>query len=291
MRVDPNYLQGLSASISQSSGVEATLTNELSSGLRVQNVSDDPIAAAAALRLSSQVSRDSTFVQSASRETGVLQVADSALSEVVTQMTSAISLATQATNGTLTASQQSSIAQQLQGIQNEMLTLANTSYQGQYLFAGSKGSTVPYTLGASGAATYAGDTVQQNVKTPGGQSLVTNLPGSSVFAGVFSALGSVIAALQTNPVSITAADSSALGAALSTVSSQRSVLGNSLNRITASSTYAQTDMTNMQATQSSLVSADTVKVATDLKNSEIQHTAMLSLMAALSKGSLFDYLK
>jgi len=291
MRVDPNYLQGLSASISQSSGVEATLTNELSNGLRVQNVSDDPIAAAAALRLSSQVSRDSTFVQSASRETGVLQVADSALSEVVTQMTSAISLATQATNGTLTASQQSSIAQQLQGIQNEMLTLANTSYQGQYLFAGSKGSTVPYTLGASGAATYAGDTVQQNVKTPGGQSLVTNLPGSSVFAGVFSALGSVIAALQANPVSITAADSSALGAALSTVSSQRSVLGNSLDRITASSTYAQTDMTNMQATQSSLVSADTVKVATDLKNSEIQHTAMLSLMAALSKGSLFDYLK
>jgi len=291
MRVDPNYLQELSTSISQSTANEATLTNELSSGLRVQNLSDDPTAAASALRLSSQVSRDSTFVQSASRETGVLQVADSALSEVVTQMTSAISLATQATNGTLTSTQQGAIALQLQGIQNEMLTLANTSYQGQYLFAGSKGSTAPYSLDSAGNATYAGDTVQQNVTTPGGQALVTNLPGSSVFAGVFAALGSVIAALQTNPVSITAADSSALSAALSTVSTQRSVLGNSLNRLTASSTYAQTDVANLQAAQSSLVSADTVQVATDLKNSETQHTAMLSLMAALSKGSLFDYLK
>ena len=291
MRVDPNYLQGLSTSISQSTAVTATLTNELSSGLRVQNVSDDPTAAAAALRLSSQVSRDSTFVQSASRQTGVLQVTDSALAEVVTQMTSAISLATQAMNGTLSASQHSSIAQQLKGIQDEMLTLANTNYQGQYLFAGSKGSTVPFTLDVTGAATYAGDTVQQSVKTPGGQSLVTNLPGSSVFASVFSALGAVIAGLTTNPVSITAADSGALGTALSTVSTQRSLVGNSLNRLTASSSYAQTDIANMQAQQSALVSADTVKVATDLKNSETQHTAMLSLMAALSKGSLFDYLK
>ena len=291
MRVDPNYLQGLSASISQSTAVTATLTNELSSGLRVQNVSDDPTAAAAALRLSSQVSRDSTFVQSASRQTGVLQVTDSALAEVVTQMTSAISLATQAMNGTLSASQHSSLAQQLKGIQDEMLTLANTNYQGQYLFAGSKGSTVPFTLDVTGAATYAGDAVQQSVKTPGGQSLVTNLPGSSVFASVFSALGAVIAGLQTNPVSITASDSGALGTALSTVSTQRSVVGNTLNRLTASSSYAQTDIANMQAQQSALVSADTVKVATDLKNSETLHTAMLSLMAALSKGSLFDYLK
>jgi flagellar hook-associated protein 3 FlgL len=289
MRVDPNYLQGLSASISQSSATEATLTNELSSGLRVQNVSDDPTAAASALRLGSQVSVDSTFVQSASRETGVLQVTDSALAEVVTQITSAISLATQATNGTLTASQQSSIALQLQGIQGEVLTLANTSYQGQYLFAGSKGSTVPYTLDGAGNATYAGDTVQQSVKTPGGQSLVTSLPGSNVFTGVFAALASVIQGLQSG--TLTGAESSTLSAALGTVSSERGVLGSSLNRLTASSTYAQTNIANLQATQSTLVSADTVQVATDLKNSETQHTAMLDLMAALSKGSLFDYLK
>ena len=32
-------------------------------------------------------------------------------------------------------------------------------------------------------------------------------------------------------------------------------------------------------------------VATDLKSAETQHTALISLIAALSKGSLFDYLK
>lgn len=291
MRVDPNYLQGLSASIQQSTATEATLTSELSSGLRVQSAGDDPTAAAQALRLTSQASRDSTFVQSAARETGVLQVTDSALAEVVTQITSAISLSTQATNGTLTTAQQSSIAQQLQSIQGEMLNLANTSYQGQYLFAGSKGSAAPYTLDATGAAIYAGDTTQQTVKTPTGQSLVTNLPGSSVFASVFTALSSVIANLQSNPPAVTSANTSDLSAALGTVSTQRSILGSSLSRLTAGSTYAQADMATLQATQGALVSADTVQIATDLKNTETQHTAMLSLMAALAKGSLFDYLK
>ncbi|SFS18691.1 flagellar hook-associated protein 3 FlgL [Granulicella pectinivorans] len=289
MRVDPNYLQGLSASISQSTATEATLTNELSSGLRVQQLSDDPTAAAQALQLTSQASRADTFVQSATQQTGVMQVTDSALAEVVTQLTSAISLATQATNGTLTNAQQSSIATQLQGIQSEVLTLANTSYLGQYLFSGSKGATVPFSLDTSGTATYAGDTVQQTLKTPTGQSLVTNLPGSAVFSSTFAALGSVIAALQSNTV--TAANTTALSTALSDVSTQRTALGSSLNRLTASSTYTQTQVANLQVTQNALVAADTVQVATDLKNTETQRTAMLSLMAALSKGSLFDYLK
>jgi flagellar hook-associated protein 3 FlgL len=289
MRVDPNYLQGLSASISQSTATEATLTNELSGGLRVQQFSDDPAAAAQALQLTTQASRDSTFVQSATRQTGLMQVTDSVLAEVVTQLTSAISLATQATNGTLTTAQQSAVATQLQGIQSEILTLANTSYQGQYLFAGSKGATAPYALDTSGNATYAGDSAQQSMKTPTGQSLVTNLPGSSVFSSTFAALSSILSAIQSNTV--TAANSSALGSVLGDVSTQRSVLGSSLNRLAASSTYTQTQIANLQATQSSLVSADTVQVATDLKNAETQRTAMFSLMAALSKGSLFDYLK
>lgn len=291
MRIDPNYLQGLTASIAQSTATEASLTNQVSSGLRIQNVGDDPAAAASALRLSTQIASDSTFVQSASRQTGVLQVTDQALGEVVTQLTAAISLATQGANGTLTTAQQAAIAVQLKGIQSQMLTLANTSYQGQYLFGGSQGSAAPYTLDASGNATYSGDTIQQSVITPGGQSLVTNLPGSSVFAGVFAALSSVISGLQATPSTVTAANTAALSSALSTVSTQRSVLDSSLSRLTASSTYAQTDMTGLQASQTSLVAADTVAIATQLKSIETQRTAMLSIMAALGKGSLFDYLK
>ena len=53
MRVDPNYVFNLTAAVDQSASEEATLTSELSSGLRVASLSDDPVAAAQSLLLGS----------------------------------------------------------------------------------------------------------------------------------------------------------------------------------------------------------------------------------------------
>jgi len=134
VRVDPNYLLNLSSSLDQSTAVEAQLTNELSSGLRVSSLSVDPTAAAQSSLLNTEISQQDTYVQVASGESSRLQVADSTLGEVVTQLTSAISLAVQGGNGTLNASNQSSVAQQLTAIRDTVLGLANTSYSGTYLF-------------------------------------------------------------------------------------------------------------------------------------------------------------
>jgi len=55
---------------------------------------------------------------------------------VVAQLTQAISLATQANNGTENASDVKSVSNQISGILDEVQSLANTSYQGQYIFSG-----------------------------------------------------------------------------------------------------------------------------------------------------------
>ncbi len=297
MRVDPNYITNLSTSLSQSTLQEATLTNELSTGLRVTQLGDDPVAASQALQLSSAISRSDTFVQTASRESGALQVADSTLGEVVSQLTSAISLATQGANGTLSASNRAAIVTQLQDIQKQVLSLANTSYLGQHLFSGSQGGAAPFTQDpTTGVVTYLGDTVQNTVETPSGQQLVTSLAGSNVFqaagADVFGALNNVIADLTNDAAGATSGtDTGALSAALAQVSDQRSILGSSASRLQATSTYVQTQETSLKAQQGTLVSSDYASVATDLKSAETQHSALVSLIAALSKGSLFDYLK
>ena len=109
----------------------------------------------------SSIARDDSFVQTASGEISRLQVADSTLGEVVTQVTSAISAAVGGNNGTLNASDIASVAQKLSGIRDQVLSLANTSYQGQYLFGGSQGSMPPFTLDTStnpATADYNGDT-------------------------------------------------------------------------------------------------------------------------------------
>ena len=293
MRVDPNYLLNLSSSLDQSTAVEAKLTNELSSGLRVSSLSIDPTAAAQSSLLDTAISQQDTYVQVASGESSRLQVADSTLGEVVTQLTSAISLAAQAGNGTLNASNQSTVAQQLTAIRDTVLGLANTSYSGTYLFSGSQGTTKPFSLDTStvpATATYAGDSAVQSVVTPTGQSIQVNLPGSSVFTPVLGALNKLIADFSgTNVSTAVTADAPALTAALGNLSTQRSVLDSSLNRLQSTSTYAQTQQANLTVAQGSLVASDPTTVATQLSASETQHQALLSVITALGKTDLFDY--
>ncbi len=138
MRIDPNYVTTLTASLDASTSLEDTLTSELSSGLRVVSLQDDPVAAAQSTLLGNSIAQDDTFVQTASGESSSMQVADSTLAEVVTQVTSAISLAVEGNDGALNASNTSSIAQQLSGIRDQVLSLGNTSYQGQSVWRQSR---------------------------------------------------------------------------------------------------------------------------------------------------------
>ena len=296
MRVDPQYIGGLVQSPDNSTLSEQQLSSQLSSGLRVTSLSDDPVAVGQASLLGSAISRDDTFVQTAATTQSLMQVSDSALGSVVSQLTSAISIAVGGVNGTENSSDLKAAAQQLTSIRDEIVSLANTSYGGSYVFAGSKGNTAPYTIDTStspATATYNGDTTVGSVTTPNGQQIQTGLAGSAVFsatgADVFQALNNIIADFASGTASGSAsADTTALSTALSNVSQQRSTLDSSLSRLQSVSTYAQTDATEKTAAQGSLVSVDTATVATQLSAVETQRQALMSVVANLEKGSLFD---
>ncbi len=299
MRVDPNYVTNLTAAVDQSASEEAILASELSSGLRVSSLQDDPVAVAQSLLLGSAIAKDDTFVQTASNESSRLQVADSTLGEVVTQVTSAIATAVSGNNGTLNANDLASVAQKLSGIRDQVLSLANTSYQGQYLFGGSQGSVPPFALDTStnpATATYNGDSKLQYVETPNGQKIQVNLPGSSVFgaagSGVLGALNQLISDFSSGAATGTlTADTSALTTALGQLSAQRSTLDSSLSRVQSTSTYVQTQESQLKVAQSSLVAADPAAVATQLSQTETQHQALLSVINALSGSDLFSLMR
>jgi flagellar hook-associated protein 3 FlgL len=302
LRVDPNYGVNLAGALNESTSVEATLASELSSGLSglsVVRLEDNPVAVAQSTLLASSIAQDDTFVQTASGESSRLQVADSTLGDAVTQITSALSLAVEGNNGALNASNTATIAQQLSGIRDQVLSLANTSYQGQYLFGGSQGSVQPFTLNTStspATTNYAGDTHIQFVETPNGQKLQVNLPGSSVFgsgsSGVLGALNQLIADFTggASTASVTTA-TAALTTSLGQLSSQRSTLDSSLSRLQSTSTYTQTEESQLRVAQSNLVSADPASVATKLSSAETQHQALLGVITSLGSGDLFSRLK
>jgi len=298
VRADPNYVTSLSQALSSSTKASNDLASQLSSGLRVGSLSDDPGAAAQSLQLGSQIARVDTYIQTAANQSSMLQVTDSTLGEVVSQLTSAISLAVQATNGTLNSSNLQATAQQLTGIRDQVLALANSSYQGRFLFAGSQGSIKPFALDTAttpATVTYSGDATSQSIETPGRQQIQLNLPGSSIFgsgsSGPIAVLNQLIADVTSGaPASNLSADSAALTASLGQVSTQRSLLNASLATLQSTSSYAQTQEAQLKAQQSSLVAADPAAVATELKSNQVQYQALLSVITALQKINLFDYM-
>jgi flagellar hook-associated protein 3 FlgL len=118
MRVDPFYVVNLSSSLDQTQASQEQLTQELSSGLRVTSIGDDPVAAAQNVQLLNTIQQDDSFTQTTSLTQGMLQVTDSALGSVVTQLNQALSLADQANNGTLNSSDLKAISNQIAGIRD-----------------------------------------------------------------------------------------------------------------------------------------------------------------------------
>jgi flagellar hook-associated protein 3 FlgL len=285
--------------LNSSTLAEQKLTSELSSGLAVSSLSDNPVAAGQASMLTSTISQDDTFVQTAATAESLMQVADSALGSVVTQLTSALSLAVEGNSGTESASDLTALSQQLGSIRDQVVALANTSYQGTYIFAGSDGDVQPFAVDTSttpATTTYYGDTQVGSVTTENGQQIQTGLAGSAVFlapgADVMTALNNLVADFAGGTVSGTAStDIGVLQTALSNVSQQRLSLDSSLNRIQTASSFAQTDATNRTATVSTLVSADPATVATQLSSAETQNQALMSVIATVEKQSLFDMIQ
>jgi hypothetical protein len=130
IRVNPNVLPDLLSALAQTRQQENTATLELASGSRINQPSDDPAGAAQMVANRDLSSQADTFLRSITSVNGLLQTADSTLSSVVTALQRAISLGVQGANGTLSNSDRSDVANELSGIQQQLISLANTSYQG-----------------------------------------------------------------------------------------------------------------------------------------------------------------
>jgi flagellar hook-associated protein 3 FlgL len=296
MNVNPNYLQQLTAALSRNTAQQQALSSQLSSGVRLNGLGDNPVAAAQNVQFSAQISADSTFTQTAASTTAMMQVVDSTLGSVVDQINRAISVATAGNNGTNNASDQSSVAAELTGIRDEVLGLANTSYSGKYLFSGSQNNSQPFQLDTStrpATVTYSGDSRMNYVSTPGGQSIATNLPGQQVFTAaggdLLGTLNALIQGFSTGDTASTTALTSQLTSALSQVSTQRASLDSAINRVQSASSYATQEQTQLVVNQTNLLQADLPTVATELSSNETQQSALESVIVTIEKqGTLFD---
>jgi flagellar hook-associated protein 3 FlgL len=297
MRVNPNFTADILQDLYKSQGQEQTTIEQMATGRLINMPSDNPAGAAALVEGKALQSQNDQFLANTSSVEGLLQTADSTLSSVVTAVNRAISLGVQGGSGALSDADRQAIAQQVQGIQSQILQLGNVSYQGNYIFAGTATKTTPFTLDSAAAdgVTYNGNDNTNSVQIAEGQSIQINLPGDQVFQGgggdVFGALQQLVTALQSNDSNGIGAATTQLGGALNYLSQQRVFYGNAVNQLTSNQSFLQQEKVNLQSQENAIDGVDMAKAATDMSQAQVTQSAALAALARVLPLSLMDYLK
>ncbi|MFZ0284594.1 MAG: flagellar hook-associated protein FlgL [Terriglobales bacterium] len=293
IRVNPYPMPDLLAALENLQQLQNTATLELSSGSSINKPSDNPAGAAQITRIDDLSSQLDSYQSSLSSISGQLSTADSTLDSVVTVLQRAISLGTEGANGTLSDTDRAGVATEVTGIQSQLLSLANTSYQGQYIFAGTA-ATQPFVADPSQASgvRYDGNNGTNSVTIGSGYQLQINLPGSQIFNGpgdVFQAINDLITSLQSNTGIDTAVTE--LGTAVNYVSGQQVFYGNALDQTQSQQTYLNTQSLGLSQQQNTVGAADLAAVASQVETDQIATSATLEAIGKMPQNSLFDYLR
>ena len=157
---------------------------EVSTGKRVNTAADDPIAASEILRTTSNLATNSQFVSNQQTATQLLGQTDSTLGQVGDLLQSVRTTIISANNGSLSDTDRAALGVELKSRLDALVSLANTKGgDGQYLFAGYNGGTVPFTKTSAGV-TYSGDDGNRTIQVSASRQLQSTENGADVFTRI-----------------------------------------------------------------------------------------------------------
>ena len=294
------FLNGVSNLQNQLTQVQ----KELSSGYRVQDASDAPAQTPELVNLAGALSSTQAYQTTLTRIQTEAQTADQTLGSAISLVQSAQTLASQGASSTVSATTRQALAQQVQAIQQQIVSLANTTVEGRYIFGGDQDQSAPYRYNAAsptGADQLTASAATRVITNPQGEPVFQGLTARQIFDPTDSsgspAANNTLAALQNLVTALNANDTNGIGSALGSLSNASDLLnqqqgwyGNAEQRIGNEQTLASNQVTSLQAQIGSIRDTDVTQAATDLTQLSTDQSAAYSAQAAISKKSLFDYL-
>ena len=192
------------ASINRQQSDFLKVSQQLASGRRVINPSDDPQAASRAVGVDQSRAMNQQFSDARISARNSLSQTESILNSVSDAVTSAKTLLIQASSDTLSDVDRESIASELKGIYETMLGQANaTDGNGRYLFGGYKDNAPPFVKSADGNVEYNGDNNSRLQRVDSSRLMPVAENGATIFQGVPSGAGYIAEASTENRGGVT----------------------------------------------------------------------------------------
>ncbi len=193
MRISTSMLYDTNvATMNQQQAALMQTQQQLATGVRLINPSIDPGASAQALAVTQAIATNTQYTTNSNTAQSTLTLMDSALQGVTSTLQSIRSQMISAGNGNLTASQRQSIATNMSGQLQQLVSLANsTDGQGNYLFSGFQSRTQPFASTSAGYA-YFGDGGQNQTQVSSTLQVGTTMSGADIFMRVKNGNGTFV---------------------------------------------------------------------------------------------------
>lgn len=277
-----------------------SLQSQLTSGKRLSKLSDDPKDVVRTLVLRASMDLGEQYLRNIGATSSWLNATDGALAGVSDLLVRAQELAVQAANETLSADDRLAMLQEVENLLGSTVQLGNGTYAGNYLFAGAKTKTAPFSV--SGGVVTFNDTdpatatklIEREIAPD--TKIVVNVvghdpgAGTAVFDDIFSALTNFHQSLQTNDTAGIKASLAQLKDAHERLLQERVSVGARINRLEATRDQLTALQTRLAEFRSTIEDADVVEAATLFAQADLVRNAALAAAAKSLPPSLLDYL-
>lgn len=267
-----------------------------SSGKRINRPSDDPIGIMKVIDYNTALSRAEQYQRNADNGIAFLSATESAISTTQNVLVRAKELAVSALNATNNPALRGVMAREIEQMYQQALQVANTQFDGKYIFAGYNTGTAPYdpVVGYTGTASPNGNI---GVEIDSGSTVTINMPGYRVFGtssygtDILGTLNSLKSALDNNNTQGISNAMDDLDSAMDQMNEARAEIGARMNRLETAKEYSSKLKVDLTAYKSEIEDADIAKVITELAMQQNILEMSRATAARALQQSLLDFLR
>lgn len=180
-----NIYNNVSFALNLHTDAMAKLQEQVSTGSRINRISDDPAASYRVLGLNTNVESLENYINNLSEVISILELSSTIIEDITSNFTETQIRLTQISSGIYDEAARKITAEGINDILEQIVSLANTKHMNQYLFGGTNTGSAPYTVertdGKITRVTYQGSFENRDIEVAPGMESSAFYIGDNIF--------------------------------------------------------------------------------------------------------------
>jgi flagellar hook-associated protein 3 FlgL len=271
------------------------LQEQIASGSVINRPSDDPITSRQLLDIENKIDNGEQYLSNIKKGNLWLSMTDTALQG----MTDIIALAKKATGAITSGSSDQTVrenaASQLEELKKQLVDLGNTQLGDQYIFAGFKNNTPPFSKADN---SYSGSSDEIFIEIDQNSPAAITIAGDALLKGTGSygavdmleTLDNIITAIRDNNPADIQSNAAKLDSSANQINNARSDVAGRMLRFQSAENMIDRNQATLKGIISDTMGVDYIEAATQLTQQQAAFEAALAATAKITQLSLLDYL-